>query len=804
MDNQSRETQPRIPPHGEIPAANITGKEASPAISVLYVDDEPALLEPTRLSLEKNGRFKVDTSTNAQEALEKIQARHYDVVVSDYQMPEINGIQFLKRLRESGNLIPFIIFTGKGREDAVIEAYNAGADFYLAKGGDPKAMFLDLTHKIEQVVTRRRAEKALRASEQRLRAIIDGSSTPQFVINVNHEVIYWNRALEKYSGIPASDIRGTTLAWKAFYPEKRPILADLLVENDIEKIPAWYQGKFQPAKCVEGAFEVTDFFPKFGRKGGTWLHFSAIAIRDEQGSIIGALETLDDITDRKKAEEELKGSEQYLKTIFHSVQTGLMIIDPETHIIIDANPAAVRLIGAEKNAILGAICDDFICHTVRGKCPVTDLHLNIENTESILIKANGNKVPVLKTVIPVTISGKQVLLESFLDITDRKRAEDALQNAYQELEQKVEERTHELSSLTVNLQNEIAERNRVMEALTASEEKYRSLVEHSLDGIIITDFTGKLLFSNRAAGLIVDAPDYEELMGKKNVLDFVAPESKAKVLLDFGKVALGIDAYLVSYKLLTEKKREVWVECIGKKIPFGDSSAMLVSMRDITERRILQNEVAASLKEKEILLKEIHHRVKNNMQIISSLLSLQLRQMKDTPSREAIRESQNRVMSIALVHEKLYQSKSLAEIEYHDYLKKIAENLLQSYGIPPGKIRIEILGENVVLPIGRAIPISLMINEILSNSLKYAFPGDRKGVITVDFHREGEREVLIVRDNGIGLPAGIEIGHTETLGLQLVNSLAGQVLGTITLNRDRGTEFRIEFENEPATGDHHE
>jgi two-component sensor histidine kinase len=288
------------------------------------------------------------------------------------------------------------------------------------------------------------------------------------------------------------------------------------------------------------------------------------------------------------------------------------------------------------------------------------------------------------------------------------------------------------------------------------------------------------------------------------VLDFVAPESKARVLLDFGKVALGIDAYLVNYKLLTEKKREVWVECIGKKITFGDAAAMLVSMRDITERRILQNEVSASLKEKEILLKEIHHRVKNNMQVISSLLSLQVKQMKDTPSREAIRESQNRVMSIALVHEKLYQSKSLAAIEYHDYLKNIAENLLQSYGIPPGKVRIEIRGENIVLPIGRAIPISLMINELLSNSLKYAFPGDRKGVITVDFHREGEKEVLIVSDDGIGLPEGIDPGHTETLGLQLVNSLAGQALGTITLNRDRGTEFRIAFENEPVNGNHHD
>jgi PAS domain S-box-containing protein len=804
MDNGSREEQPTKPTHGMSPAGDTGGRENPPAIAVLYVDDEPALLEPTRLTLEKNGHFTVDTTKNAQEALEKIRMRHYDVVVSDYQMPEINGIQFLRRLRESGNPVPFIIFTGKGREDAVIDAYNAGADFYLAKGGDPKAMFLDLTHKIEQVVTRRRAEKALRASEQRLHAIIDGSPTPQFVINREHEVIYWNKALEKYSGIPASEIQGTTLAWKAFYPEKRPLLADLLVDDAIETIPSLYQGRYQAAKWIDGAFEITDFFPKFGRRGGSWLHFSAIAIRDDQGEIIGALETLIDITDRKKAEEELRSSEQYLKTIFQSVQTGLLIIDPDTHTIVDANPASIAMIGLPRDEIVGNECHIFVCPAEKGKCPITDLHKNVDHAERILITGSGGKIPVIKTVIPVVISGKSYLLETIQDITDRKRAEDALQNAYQELEQKVEERTHELSMLAGSLQNEIAERNRVNEALTASEEKYRSLVEYSLDGIIITDFTGKLLFSNRAAGLIVDAPDYEKLIGKKNVLDFVAPESKAKVLLDFGKVALGIDAYLVSYKLLTEKKREVWVECIGKKIPFGDSSAMLVSMRDITERRILQNEVAASLKEKEILLKEIHHRVKNNMQVISSLLSLQVKQMKDTPSREAIRESQNRVMSIALVHEKLYQSKSLAEIEYHDYLKKIAENLLQSYGIPPGKVRIEIHGENIVLPIGRAIPISLMINELLSNSLKYAFPGDRKGVITVDFHREGEREVLIVRDDGIGIPAGIEIGHTETLGLQLVSSLAGQALGTITLNRDRGTEFRIEFENEPVTGEHHD
>ena len=126
--------------------------------------------------------------------------------------------------------------------------------------------------------------------------------------------------------------------------------------------------------------------------------------------------------------------------------------------------------------------------------------------------------------------------------------------------------------------------------------------------------------------------------------------------------------------------------------------------------------------------------------------------MKDPGGREAMRESQNRVMSIALVHEKLYQSKNLARIPYDDYLKQIGENLLQSYGIPAGKIRLEIHAADMVLPISKAIPVSLIINELLSNALKYAFPGDRTGTISVEFRRTGELYTLVVKDNGVGLP----------------------------------------------------
>jgi PAS domain-containing protein len=149
-----------------------------------------------------------------------------------------------------------------------------------------------------------------------LSRIIQSSPIPQFAIDRNHRVIVWNRALEEFGGIRAADIIGTNQQWKAFYDTERPCLADILVDGAINKLPTWYQGKYCKSRIVDDAYEATDFFPKMGASG-KWLSFTAAPIRDSKGRIIGAIETLEDITGRKNAEEELKESENYLKTIFN-------------------------------------------------------------------------------------------------------------------------------------------------------------------------------------------------------------------------------------------------------------------------------------------------------------------------------------------------------------------------------------------------------------------------------------------------------------------------------------------------------
>jgi two-component sensor histidine kinase len=191
---------------------------------------------------------------------------------------------------------------------------------------------------------------------------------------------------------------------------------------------------------------------------------------------------------------------------------------------------------------------------------------------------------------------------------------------------------------------------------------------------------------------------------------------------------------------------------------------------DITERKLAQIQVQESLQEKEVLLREIHHRVKNNLQVISSLLDLQSQYIEEQTTQEMFRDSQNRVKSMAFVHEQLYQSKNFISIKSADYIKTLTEHLFQSYVMNIGQIDLELDIENFALNINTAIPCSLIINELVSNALKYAFPNTTKGTIKVNLHSVNEKEfILIVKDNGVGFPCNWSFNKLKTLGLQLVN-----------------------------------
>lgn len=283
-------------------------------ISVLFIDDEPALLEITRLFLERSGEIKVETCRSAMEALELLKSRAFDAIVSDYEMPVMDGIVLLKILRAEGDITPFIIFTGKGREHVVVEALNNRADFYLSKGQDPKAQFAELDRMIRQAINRRAAEESIRLADRRMVDIINHLPDPTYAIDREGKVISWNRAIEELTGVPAEEMIGKGNYEYAipFFGTRRPALIDLINHPEAEIRALSYQNIRSEGHSLIA--ENTS-----GMRGGKPAVFwsRATLITDRKGAVIGAIESIRDITEIRKVEGEQKAR------LVHEKETGM-------------------------------------------------------------------------------------------------------------------------------------------------------------------------------------------------------------------------------------------------------------------------------------------------------------------------------------------------------------------------------------------------------------------------------------------------------------------------------------------------
>jgi two-component sensor histidine kinase len=225
----------------------------------------------------------------------------------------------------------------------------------------------------------------------------------------------------------------------------------------------------------------------------------------------------------------------------------------------------------------------------------------------------------------------------------------------------------------------------------------------------------------------------------------------------------------------------------------GKVAGLIGVIVDITESKRVEKQVLSALQEKEVLLREIHHRVKNNLQVIQSLLSLQAGKIKDPEAQEAFKESGDRVRSMALVHEKLYQSADLCYIDMVDYLSKLGPRLFQASQISLEKVKLKLDVETIRVGIDRAIPLGLILNELITNALKHAFSDGREGQIRVWLAQDEGMIRLTVGNNGVGFPETVNFRKSESMGFQIITALVEQLGGTIELNREGGTEFKITF-----------
>jgi PAS domain S-box-containing protein len=365
------------------------------------------------------------------------------------------------------------------------------------------------------------------------------------------------------------------------------------------------------------------------------------------------------------------------------------------------------------------------------------------------------------------------------EVAERKRAEVALSRLNESLEARVVERTEALV-----LTNE---------ALRISEERYRTVVEDMPALVCRYLPDGVLTFVNSQYcsyfGMTPDA-----LLGQ-SFFQFIPPDEREGVRQYLLSITSGTPVRTYEHQVLAPDGTLHWQQWADRGL-FDDQGRIVEYQsigQDVTDRRLVEQRIRDSLREKEAMLKEIHHRVKNNLQVISSLLALQANYIDDASVGGMLRDSQNRIRSMALIHERLYQSPDLASIDFGRYIKDLVAQLFRAYGLQSGTVTPEIQTDQVYLAVAVAIPCSLIVNELVSNALKHAFPGGRPGTVRVLLHAIDNKLKLVVADDGVGLPAGFDIAGSQSLGLQLVVTLAEQLEGTLVHRSGPGTEFEIVF-----------
>ncbi len=330
-----------------------------------------------------------------------------------------------------------------------------------------------------------------------------------------------------------------------------------------------------------------------------------------------------------------------------------------------------------------------------------------------------------------------------------------------------------------------------------AEENTRLIVDNAFDAIITMDQDGTVTSWNPQAEAIFGWKQ-SDILGQR-VVDTIIPSAyrraHEKGLEHFLETGEGnIFNMQLQITAVHRDGHEFPIELAISPAKRGKSYFFIAIIRDITERKKYEEQIKSSLKEKEVLLSEIHHRVKNNMQIISSLLKLQSDQISDANDLEMIKDSQNRIKSMSLIHEKLYRSKDLSHIDFSDYITDLIRALFRSYGVSSDQIAITVDIKDIMLGIDFAIPCGLIINELVSNSIKHAFHEGTKGEISVSMHKAGEEMLLTVSDNGVGIPDDYNIRDSESLGLKLVSMLSeDQLKGKLDYSITAGTRFNLKF-----------
>ena len=668
------------------------------------------------------------------------------------------------------------------------------------------AAFQDITKRRRSEAERHQIEQALAASESRYRQVVQTQS--DFILRSlpDTTITFANDAMCRALGQSLEQVIGQQWGDVA-YGEDLPTILQHIAALTRE----------HPSFVAENRDRRAD-----DQTG--WTQWLNEGIFNDQGHLVELQSVGRDITALKQAEAARRNSNERYRQVVETMLEGIWMIDAASRTTY-ANLRMAEMLGYTANEMLGKDLFHFMDESGQA---IANRNLErrrqgIKEQHDFRFKTKtGQDIWALLSTNPLYDDAGNYIgaLATVTDITRRKEAETLLRQGEQALRQRIDQeqslsrvvkairQSLDLDDIFTTATVEIAhllqaDRSSVVQYIP-ERQCWKHIAEHrqnpALPNMLETEIPDR--DNPIAAQLkqfkvvrIDDSSTLEDEINQK-----IAPIFPGSWLL----VPLIVDQSLWgSFSMFKAKQIAPWTEEQANLVQtIADQLAIAIQQAqaferaqiEIAERQQAETHLRSVLAEKEVLLKEIHHRVKNNLQIISGLLQLQAQSLQDSPAVHALRESQNRVESMALIHKKLYIASNLEQIDAADYIQSLATSLLTTYKVSPGAIALQVEVEPVILSLDQGIPCGLIINELVSNALKYAFPANQPGEIRIQLRQVDQELELIIQDDGVGLPNHLDLSNIQSLGLSLVYALATEQLeGSLTVDRSQGTAFKMRF-----------
>lgn len=595
-----------------------------------------------------------------------------------------------------------------------------------------------------EIQDRIKVERELNAAQKNLRMLIDSSLDMICASDPDGFITEFNKAAQQTFGYTFDEVIGKNVTMLYEVPEERREVMRLLMERD-----GFFSGEVTNRK----------------KNGKTFTAFlSASILKDTKGNVIGSMGVSRDISAIKKAETELRLSEEKYRAIYSQAYIGIALVDKDTGKFIEVNQRLCDILGY-------------------------DMHdLQKMSVKELRLKGDLSHLP----------TGKEFIKRGFERVFDEQRYRDkAGKEVILNITISLVKDEKGMPLHFVYVYEDITPKRKAEEQIRLQAAKLGAIFESSSHMIWTIDHNYNMVsFNTNQAKWLRDNYDIKPYVGMP-MLSGAMNSTEQHNTFWKEKMDLAFAGETLKFETVYTNKRGIqhWREVFVNPIKDEHENVIEISCiaHDITDQKAAEENIRQSLKEKEVLLKEVHHRVKNNLQVISSILNLQSSYVKDKKSLDLLLESQNRIKSMAFVHESLYQTKDFSNINFSSYVENICSNLVHSYSNPDNPPELIMDLDNIQLNLDTAIPCGLIINELISNALKYAFKGKAKGKLTVQVAKQDDFLKIVIADNGKGLPDHIDFRNTESLGLQLVVTLVEQINGKINLETKKGTKFTIEF-----------